>query len=124
MSGITIKDEGQLLPPPRGRLLGVVPALKSFEQLAGGLAAAGFSSSRALAGQDGISLLERAEQFFFSDLEDRVLAKFIQELTAGRVIFSVEVPSQQLDEARRIASEHGAQRMVYFGQITVTLLGD
>ena len=69
-----------------------------------------------------MALLERVDGFFFSDMEDRVLARHIEELNAGHKIVAIEVPSERVDEATRIASENGARRLVYFGPLTVTWL--
>jgi hypothetical protein len=118
----TIQDEGQTLPHPTGKLLGIVDTRESLKSLASGLAAAGFKKIESLAGEDGVALLERVDQFFFSDMEDRVLARHIQELKAGHIIIAIEVPSDRVEEATRIASEHDARRLVYFGRMTITWL--
>jgi hypothetical protein len=55
-------------------------------------------------------------------MEDRVLARHIEELKAGHTIVVVEAPSDRVDEATQIASEHGARRLVYFGRMTITWL--
>lgn len=117
-----IHDEGQTLGPPTGKLLGVVDTRANFETLVIGIKAAGFAKIEYLAGEEGVALLERVDQFFFSDMEDRVLAHHIEELKAGRLIVAIEVPPDRVDEATRIASEHGARRLVYFGRLTVTWL--
>ena len=67
-------------------------------------------------------MLERVDGFFFSDMEDRVLARHIEELKAGHIIVAIEAPSDRVDEATRIASENGARRFVYFGPMTITWL--
>jgi hypothetical protein len=61
------------------------------------------------------------DRFFFSDMEDRVLARHIEELKAGHMIVAIEVPSERVEEATQIASENGARRLVYFGRMTVRL---
>jgi hypothetical protein len=75
-----------------------------------------------LIGNEGVALLERVDRFFFSDMEDRVLARHIEELKAGHIIVVVEVSSDRVDDANRIASENGARRLVYFGRMTITWL--
>jgi hypothetical protein len=122
MAPAPIRDEGQTLGSPTGKLLGIVETRANLETLAAGLKAAGFTKIEYLSGEDGIALLERVDRFFFSDMEDRVLARHIEELKAGHKIVAIEVPSDRVDEATRIASEHGARRLVYFGRMTVTWL--
>ena len=122
MASVAIRDEGQTLNPPTGKLLGVVETRANLEALAASVKSAGFPKIEYLVGEDGLALLERVDHFFFSDMEDRVLARHIEELKAGHKIVAIEVPSDRVDEATRIASEHGARRLVYFGLMTVTWL--
>ena len=117
-----IRDEGQTLKPPSGKMLGIVETRANLEALADSLKAAGFTKCEYLVGDEGVTLLERVDGFFFSDMEDRVLARHIEELKAGNKIVAMEIPSDRVDEASRIASEHGARRLVYFGRMTVTWL--
>jgi hypothetical protein len=67
-----IRDEGQTLQVPTGKILGIVDSRAEFERLSHALTAAGFQA-KALYGDDGVSLLERIDQVFFSDMEERVL---------------------------------------------------
>jgi hypothetical protein len=122
MAAELIRDEGQTLSSPTGKLLGVVETRANLEALATGLKAAGFPKIEYLVGEEGVTLLERVNKFFFSDMEERVLARHIEELKAGHKIVAVEVPSDRVDEATRIASELGTGRLVYFGWMTVTWL--
>jgi hypothetical protein len=117
-----IHDEGQTLGPPTGKMLGIVETRANLEALADGFKTAGFTKTEYLIGEEGVALLERVDRFFFSDMEDRVLARHIEELKAGHKIVVVEVPSDRVNEATRIATEHGARRLVYFGMMTVTWL--
>jgi hypothetical protein len=103
-------------------MLGIIETRANLEALADSFKAAGFSNTAYLIGEEGVALLERVDGCFFSDMEDRVLARHIEELKAGHFIIALEVPSDRVDEATRIASEHGARRLVYFGRITVTWL--
>ena len=122
MAPVPIRDEGQTLGTPTGKLLGIVETRANLEALASSLKAAGFAKTEFLVGEEGVALLERVGQFFFSDMEDRVVARHIEELKAGHKIVAIEVPSDRVDEATRIASEQGARRLVYFGRMTVTWL--
>lgn len=118
----TIQDKGQTLGAPTGKLLGIVESRESLGPLSEGLKTAGFTKIEGLSGDEGVALLERVDQFFFSDMEERVLARHIQELKAGHIIVAIGVPADRVEEATRIASEHGAQRLVYFGRMTITWL--
>jgi hypothetical protein len=117
-----IHDEGQTLKPPSGKILGIVETRANLETLANSFKAAGFTKSEYLVGEEGIALLERVDRFFFSDMEERVLARHIEELKAGHNIVAVEASSDRVREATQIASENGARRLVYFGPLTVTWL--
>ena len=117
-----LHDEGQTLKPPRGKMLGIVETRANLDALGSSLKAAGFTKSEYLIGEEGVALLERVDGFFFSDMEDRVLARHIDELNAGHKIVAIEVPSDRVEEATRIASENGARRLVYFGPLAVTWL--
>lgn len=115
-----LRDEGQSLGPPTGKVLGIVDTRAEFDDLARVLESSGFNQLEALWGDKGVNLLERINTFFFSDMEDRVLKRHIDELKAGRFILLIQVPSNRVDEAVRLASEHGARRLVHFGLSTVT----
>ncbi len=117
-----IEDEGQTLTSPTGKLLGIVDTRANLDSLAVALKAAGFAKIECLAGDDGVALLERVDQFFFSDMEDRVLARHIEELKAGHKIVAIQAPPDRVEQATRIASEQGARRLVYFGRMAITWL--
>jgi len=120
MSYKQIRDEGQTLNPPKGKVLGVVDTREEFDALIPALTTAGFDKVEALSGEEGVSLLERVSNFFFSDMEDRVLKRHIDELKAGHIIVAIPTPSDRVDEAVKVASENGARRLVHFGQWTIT----
>ena len=122
MTVTPIRDHGQTPRVPTGKLLGIVDAGTDMDQLAGALTAAGFDKIQSLSGEDGVNLLERVNTFFFSDMEDRVLNRHIDELQAGNSIISIEVEPEQAEQAAQIATENGARRMVHFGPFAVTWL--
>lgn len=117
-----IPDKGQKLAPPLGKVLGVVDTQKQLNEVTTALQAAGFAKVTAIKGEDGVNLLERLEGFFFSDAEERVLARHIDELKAGHFIFAVAVPGDRVNEMAEIASRHGARFLVHFGFAVVTWL--
>jgi hypothetical protein len=117
-----IEDEGQTLTPPTGKLLGIIDTRANLDSLAAALKAAGFAKIAYLVGDEGVALLERVDQFFFSDMEERVLARHIEELKAGHKIVSIQTPPDRLEEATQIATEQGARRLVYFGRMAITWL--
>ena len=117
-----IRDEGQTLTIPTGKVLGIVDTRDEFEGLMQALTKAGFDKVEALVGEEGVALLERVNNFFFSDLEDRVLKRHIEELKAGHFIVAIQAPADRVDEAVSVASQNGARRLVHLGSMTVTWL--
>lgn len=120
MSVKKIHDEGQTLTVPTGKVLGIVDTRDEFDGLIRALNNAGFDKIEALSGEDGVSLLERADNFFFSDMEDRVLKRHIDELKAGHLIITIQAKADRIDEVVRVASQNGARRLVHFGQWQIT----
>jgi hypothetical protein len=115
-----IRDEGQTLGVPTGKVLGVVDARAKFDDLVRALQNAGFNNVTAICGDEGVQLLERVSTFFFSDMEERVLNRHIDELKSGNIIVGIETPSDRVDEAVSVAKQHGARRLVHFGVMAVT----
>src|SRR5262245_66404118 len=122
MTVTQIRDKGQTLSVPRGKVLGTADTRAIFDETAQALKAAGFDEIEALSGQEGIDLLERIHRFFFSDMEDRMLANHIEELKADHIIMIIATPADRVNEAVSIASQHGAHCLVHFGFATVTWL--
>jgi len=117
-----IPDKGQKLAPPLGKVLGVVDTQKQLDEVTAALQNAGFPKITAVKGDDGVNLLERLEGFFFSDAEERVLARHIDELKAGHFVFAVAASGDRVNDMAEIASRHGARFLVHFGLATVTWL--
>jgi hypothetical protein len=115
-----IRDEGQTLDIPAGKVLGIVNTRAEFDDVVRALRSAGFHTITAIWGEEGVQLLERVGTFFFSDLEERVLIRHIEELKAGHIIIGIEAPSGRVDEAVSIAEQHGAHHLVHFGLMTIT----
>ena len=59
MSVTRIRDEGQTLHYPTGKLLGIVDTRAQLDQLVPALRAAGLNKIEALVGEEGVALLER-----------------------------------------------------------------
>jgi hypothetical protein len=113
MSFERIRDEGQTLRVPTGKVLGIVDTRAELDDVAQALKNAGFDKITTICGDEGVQLLERVGTFFFSDLEERVLNRHIEELKAGNIIIAIETPSDRVDEAIGIATQHGARRLVF-----------
>lgn len=122
MSAEKIHDEGQTLRTPTGKILGIVDSQASLEGLTQALESAGFKEIKVLSGEEGADLLERSEGFFFSDMEERVLTRHIEELKAGHHIVAIDVTSDQLDEAQTIATRNGARGLIHYGSLMTTQL--
>jgi hypothetical protein len=117
-----VRDEGQTLGVPTGKLLGIVDTRAEFDDVVRALKSAGFDKITAICGEEGVQLLERVSTFFFSDMEERVLNRHIEELKAGHIIVGIEAPSDRVDEAASVATQHGVRRLVHFGLMTITWL--
>jgi hypothetical protein len=115
-----IRDEGQTLGVPTGKVLGIVDTRAEFDDVVRALKNAGFTTITAICGEEGVQLLERVSTFFFSDMEERVLNRHIEELKAGHIIVGIEAPTDRVDEAVGVATQHGARRLVHFGLMTIT----
>jgi hypothetical protein len=122
MSYERIRDEGQTLTVPTGKVLGIVDTRNEFEALIRALNTAGFDKVEAIFGEEGVSLLERVDNFFFSDMEDRVLRRHIDELKAGHIIVAIQTQADRVDDVVNVASQNGARRLVHFGQWQITWL--
>lgn len=120
MSYERIRDEGQTLTVPTGKVLGIVDTREQFDVLMGALKAARFDKVEALCGEEGVSLLERVDYFFFSDMEDRVLKRHIEELKAGHIVVAIQAEADRVEEAVDVAEQNGARRLVHFGQWRIT----
>lgn len=122
MSVEIIRDEGQKLPPPTGRVLGVVDSRKQLDEVASALKHAGFDKVTAIHGDDGVSLLERFDGVFWGDAEEPILRRHRDELKKGHGIFAVPTTSDQAAKVAEIAAHHGARFVVHFGCAVVTWL--
>src|SRR5262245_2372886 len=107
MTVTKIRDEGQKLSFPRGKVVGTSDTRALFDEAAQALQAGGFEKIEALAGQEGVNLLERIHTFFLSDMEDRMLTNHIGDLKMGHIIMLIETPTDRIDEAVSIASQRG-----------------
>src|SRR6188768_4499486 len=110
MSDTRIRDAGQTLRYPAGKLLGIVDTRADFDRLVPALRDGGFDKIESLVGAEGVGLLERVGTFFFSDMEERVINRHIDELKAGHVIVAIAAPAGRVEEAVRLASQNGARR--------------
>lgn len=117
-----IQDEGQTLETPTGKLLGIVDTRDELNVLTPALESAGFHKIEVLSGEEGLQLLERVDTLFFSDMEDRVLTGFIEELKNNHLVILIETSAQDVDKLVQVASANGARRLVHFGLLKVTWL--
>src|SRR5262245_17605305 len=122
MTVTQIRDQGQTLSVPTGKVVAIADTPAVFDEVALALQAEGFEKIEALSGREGVNLLERIHTFFFSDMEDRMLANHIKELKADHIIMHIETPTDRVNEAMSIASQRGAHCLVHFGLATVTWL--
>lgn len=117
-----IHDRGQKLSPPYGKVIGVVDTQDQFDRTVTALQNAGFENIKAVQGEEGVHLFERFDHFLFGEAEEPVLQSHIAEMKAGHFVIVIKTPSDQAEEAARIASENGARFLFHFGMAAVTWL--
>jgi hypothetical protein len=115
-----IRDEGQTPSVPTGKVLGILNTRAELETVAEALRSAGFNKITTICDEEGVQLLERVSTFFFSDAEERILKRHIDELKAGHIVIGIETPSERVDEAVSVATQYGARHLVHFGLMTIT----
>jgi hypothetical protein len=59
MNVTRVRDEGQRLRYPTGKVLGIIDTRADFDRLVSALRDAGFDKIEALVGEEGVALLER-----------------------------------------------------------------
>src|SRR5262249_55415326 len=99
MTVTQIRDKGQTLSVPSGKVVGTADTRAIFDDVVQALKARGFEKIEALSGQEGVNLLERIHTFFFSDMEDRMLAHHIEDLKADYIVMLIEAPTDRVNEA-------------------------
>ena len=97
-----IHDRGQTLQTPTGKVLGIADTRADVDKAAKALVDAGFKKVEVLCGDEGVRLLERIDMFFFSDMEDRVLARHLEELKAGHIVIAIETPPNGLTKPQKL----------------------
>jgi hypothetical protein len=113
-------DQGQLLTPPAGKVIGFFDGKAEFDAFVGAVRAAGYSAEQitSLYGDDGIHLLERLKKdsFFFADSEDGMIQLSIRELRQGHYAAAVEVADhKRAVQIESLAEPHGGHGFSYFG---------
>ena len=118
-----MRDEGQRLPPPNGRVIGAVDTKAQLDESVSALRTAGFEKIEVLNGPDGIELMKRLRGvFFLGDEEVSVIERNITELERGHYIIAIHASSKGVKQAAEIAASHGVRSLTHFGMLVNTRL--
>ena len=123
MSVEPMRDEGQRLPPPNGRVIGAVATKATLDEAVSALRTAGFEKIEVLNGPDGIELMKRLRGvFFLGDDETSIIERNITELEQGHYIIAIHATSESVKRAAEIAASHGVRSLTHFGMFVNTRL--
>lgn len=107
-----------------GKVVGAVRTSDQLASLVEALEQIGVSEVEVLQGASGNEQLEAWKesfsQYFFGDMELKMLQRYIDAVAAEFIVFSAVVESDQADETAETAKAHEAIDVVYFGNSAVT----
>lgn len=115
-----IRDEGQTLGVPTGKVLGIVDSRAKFDELAQAFKKAGFEKEYGDLRRRRRSV-SRTRQHVLLQRFGKTGAEQAYRRTEGRQHHRCyRRPPQRVDEAVQLATQHGARRLVHFGRMTIT----
>lgn len=107
-----------------GKVVGAVRTSDQLESLVEALEQIGVSEIKVLQGASGTQQLETWKetfsQYFFGDMELKMLKRYLDALAADFLVFTAAVESDQADATAETAKAHEAIDIVYFGNSAVT----
>ncbi|WP_437190976.1 hypothetical protein [Planctomicrobium sp. SH527] len=122
MSLEPVHDVGQYVVSPVGKLIGVIDKERQFDDVVKILNNSGHHEINAYRGEEGIHLLERLHGFYFSDAEELVFQRHVDELKEGHYIVAVHIQWRDAETVADLMASHGARYLVHFGYAAVTWL--
>ncbi len=122
MSLEPVHDVGQNVTSPVGKLIGVIDKERQFDDVVKILNDSGIHDINAYWGEEGVHLLERLHGFYFSDAEEHVFQRHVDELKEGHYIIAAHVPWRDAEDVADLMALHGARYLVHFGYAAVTWL--
>lgn len=122
-----LKDEGQVLSPLSGMLIGVLDTRQGVDAAVSAINAAGIPNSEMilLHGEDGINLIERFQNgsFYFSDGPGKLFRRDQLVLDSGKYVLAIRVNGgEQARQVAALAQQHGGYGFAHFGMFVDTLI--
>ena len=107
-----------------GKIMGVVTDRSQLTALSESLETLGVHELEILTGSDGFerleSLKETVAQYFFGDMEAKMLQRYLDAVTHDQSVFVADLDPEIASKAAEIAKTHGASEIVHFGNSAVT----
>lgn len=107
-----------------GTIMGVVTDRSQLTALCESLETLGANEVEILTGSAGTdrleSLKESVAQYFFGDMEAKMLQRYLDAVTNNQSVFVAALDPEVAPKAAEIAKTHGASDVVYFGNSAVT----
>jgi len=125
MSLEPLKDEGQVLSPMAGMVIGVLDTRQDVDAAVSAINVAGIPDSEMLLlhGEDGINLIERFQNgtFYFADGPEVLFRRDKSVLNEGKYVLGVKVRGgEQAREVAALAKQQGGYGFVHFGMFVDT----
>ncbi len=107
-----------------GKVIGVIERRDQVQPLCDELSTLGVREVEVLEGETGIkrmeSSLDAVSQFFFGDMESKMVQRYLDAVKQGMIVFVALVVPETADQAAETAKGRGALNVVYFGNSVVT----
>lgn len=107
-----------------GKVIGVMERRDQIQPLCDELSTLGVREVEVLEGETGIkrmeSSLDAVSQFFFGDMESKMVQRYLDAVKQGMIVFVAQVVPETADQAGETAKGRGAMNVVHFGNSVVT----
>lgn len=107
-----------------GKVIGVLERRDQVQPLCDELSTLGVREVEVLEGETGIkrmeSSLDAVSQFFFGDMESKMVQRYLDAVKQGMIVFVALVVPETADQAAETAKGRGALNVVHFGNSVVT----
>lgn len=107
-----------------GKVIGVIERRDQVQPLCDELSTLGVREVEVLEGETGIkrmeSSLDAVSQFFFGDMESKMVQRYLDAVKQGMIVFVALVVPETADQAAETAKGRGALNVVHFGNSVVT----
>ena len=107
-----------------GKLIGVIQSRHQVETLCESLQAIGIREIEILDGPTGVTQVEKwkgsVSQYFFGDMEDKMLRSYLNAVTNNLIVFAAVVDSDNANDAAEKAKTNGATGVTHFVHSVIT----